>query len=67
MAGLTYGYTYGQPNSPQYPEGVTFVSKINKWIVRVKRKRGLTTIAGYKTEEEARAHYNNYINQQDKV
>jgi hypothetical protein len=61
MAGLNYGRKYmAKPFT--FPEGVSFVEKLNKWIVRVKKqKANLTTIAQFDKKEDAEKYYNDFL------
>ena len=55
MAGLNYGYSYRRKPYWTGKQGVFFVKEINKWIVRIhKKKNTYTTISQHKAENAAK-------------
>ncbi len=59
MAGLNYGNTYTKKRGMYRNKniGVSYADKIDKWIVRVLKKGVVTTIAQFKTKDEADEYY----------
>lgn len=57
MAGLNYGNKYTRQPDWRFKGGVFHATKINKFIVRVKRDGRFTTISQHMTEAEAREAY----------
>lgn len=64
MGGLNFGRKYLMPKI--LPEGVSFIKKLNKWVVRIKRETknslgrrrvDIISIAAYKKKSDADKHY----------
>jgi len=59
MAGLNYGrsFTLNAGDYKNRKEGVFYMPKIKKYIVRIKKGGGVTTISQHKNEAEAYKAY----------
>jgi len=57
MAGLFFGNKSKRLAYFPDKEGIFFASHINKWVVRIKIKNNYSTLAQFKTKEEAEKYY----------
>ena len=59
MAGLNYGYSYTKKRGMHKNKkvGVSYAELAHKWVVRVLKNGTVTTVAGFKTKEEADKYY----------
>lgn len=63
MPGLNYGNSYRitkKIKSWYNKEGVYYGEKIDKWVVRVKDGKGISSIGSYKTENEAKLAFEHF-------
>jgi hypothetical protein len=59
MGGLNYGNSYTKIKETQQAKevGVSYAKLAGKWVVRVPKKGNISTLASFKTKEEADIYY----------